>query len=112
MDTSEEEGDESKHQRSSSGHFNYAIIALNLFMLSWQSSFKIPDTCITALLTFLYHFFSFVGTITHSLQLCQFARSLPKTIKQLRVLAGIDVDMFTMFVVCPMCHSIMMQTAV
>ena len=106
MDASEEEADESKHQRSSSGHSNYAIVALSLFMLSWQSSFKISDTCITALLMFLYHFFSFVGTTTHSLQLCQFARSLPKTIKQLRVIAGIDVDMFTMFVVCPMCHCI------
>ena len=35
-----------------------------------------------------------------------FAQNLLNTVKQLRTVAGIDVDSFTKFVVCSLCHSI------
>ena len=54
----------------------YAVIALCLFLLSWQSSFRVPDTCIGALRAFMHHFLLFVSTVTHSEQLSMIAQSV------------------------------------
>ena len=105
VNSSENEAEEDETQRASANH-SHAILALSLFILSWQSSFKVSDTCIGALLAFLGHFLTFLAVLTFSLQLSQFAKSLPRTIIQLRKIAGIDVNSFTIFVVCPFCHSI------
>ena len=83
-----------------------AVVALSLFLLSWQATFRVPDTCIQALMTFMHHFLLFVSVITRSEQLCVFAKTLPRSVKQLRSVAGINIDSFTNFVVCPLCHSI------
>ena len=99
----EEVEDEEHGSRSSTP---YAVIALCLFLLSWQSSFRVPDTGIGALLAFMHHFLLFVSAVTHSEQLSMIAQNLPKTVKQLRTVAGIDVDSFAKFVVCSLCHSI------
>ena len=99
----EEVEDEEHGSRSST---SYAVIALCLFLLSWQSSFRVPDTSIGALLAFMHHFLLFVSAVTHSEQLSMIAQNLPKTVKELRTVAGIDVDSFAKFVVCSLCHSI------
>ena len=83
-----------------------AILSLAVFMLSWQATFKIPDTCLAALLVFLYHFLSLVGTLTVSTQLCQFSNMLPRNVQMLRKITLIDVDTFTSYVACPLCHSL------
>ena len=82
------------------------IFLIQLFLLSWQASFRVPDTCIGALLAFIHHFLLFLSAIVHSEQLSSIAQKIPRNIKQLRTIAGIDVDSFTKFVVCPLCHSI------
>ena len=102
MYSSDDEVEDEEHGSSTP----YAVIALCLFLFSWQSSFQVPDTCIGALLAFMHHFLLFVSAVTHSEQLSMIAQNLPKTVKQLRTIAGIDVDSFAKFVVCSLCHSI------
>lgn len=101
--SSSDEEDECDEKAASVPHI---IVSLGVFLLSWQATFKVPDTCIAALLVFLCHFFSFVGTLTFSSQLTQFAQMLPRSVQQLRRVTGINVDTFTSYVVCPLCHSL------
>ena len=84
----------------------YAVVALCLFLLSWQASFRLPDNCIGALLAFMHHFLLFFSAVIHSEPLSIFAKNVPKNVKQLRAIAGVNVESFTKFVVCPLCHSI------
>ena len=47
----------------------YAVVALCLFLLSWQASFRLLDNCIGALLAFMHHFLLFfllLYTLSHS----------------------------------------------
>ena len=44
----------------------YAVVALCLFLLSWQASFRLPDNCIGALLAFMHHFLLFFSAVIHS----------------------------------------------
>ena len=101
--SSSDEEDEPEERKESVPH---AIISLCVFLLSWQATFKVPDTCIAALLVFFCHFLSFVGTITFCSQLSQFAQKLPRNIQQLRKVTGMNVDTFTSYVACPLCHSL------
>ena len=48
----------------------YAVVGLSLFLLSWQATFRVPDTCIQALMAFMHHFLLFISVITRSEQLC------------------------------------------
>ena len=84
----------------------YTIVALCLFLLSWQATFRVPDNCVGGLLAFLHHFLLFLSAIILSTQLSSFAKNLPKNVEQLRLISGINVDTFVKFVVCPLCHSI------
>ena len=102
INTSEDEDGDKK----SGADIPYSVIALSLFLLSWQASFRVPDTCIGALLTFIHHFLLFLSALVHSEQLSSIAQKITRNIKQLRTIAGIDMDSFTKFVVCPLCHSI------
>ena len=57
-------------------------------------------TCIGPLLAFtcIHHSLLFVSAIVHSERLSSIAQEIPRNIKQLRTIAGIDVDSFTNFV--------------
>ena len=56
----------------------YTIVALSLFLLSWQAKFRVPDNCIEALLAFLHHFLLFISATQFSAQLSSFASNIPK----------------------------------
>lgn len=60
----------------------YSVIALSLFLLSWQAFFKVPDTCVGALLAFMHYFLVFVAAAVFSEQLSIIAHKVPKNIKQ------------------------------
>ena len=98
--------EEDSSENTSPASIPHSVLSLSVFLLSWQASFKVSDTCVNALLTFLFHFLSFIGTLSFSSQLSEFAQKLPKNIKHLRKVTGINVDTFTSFVVCPQCHSL------
>ena len=82
------------------------VLAMGIYLLSWQVSYKIPDSCVTALLLFLNHFFTIVATLTFSNGLSDFAQSIPRDIKLLQKIFGINRSQFIQYVVCPKCHSI------
>ena len=105
METSDDEAEDDGRDVSSST-LAYPVVALCVFFLSWQVTYKVPNTCISALLAFFCHFLIFVAGIVFSEKLSVIARSLPSSITQLRKIAGDDVDSFTKLVVCPQCHSI------
>ena len=102
----DEEEENGTTQTSSTTDISPSILSLSLFLLTWQASFRVSDTCVAALLGFLYHFLMFVSTITCSHQLGQFAVNIPRNVKKLREVVGLNVDGFTQFIVCPQCHSI------
>lgn len=55
-----------------------SILALSLFLLSWQASFRVPNNCVGALLAFLHYFLVFLSTVIHSQELLTFAKNIPK----------------------------------
>ena len=79
----------------------YAVVALCLFLFSWQASFRLLDNCSGPPLAFMH-----CPAVIHSQPLFIFTKNLPKNVKQLRAIAGVNVESFTKFVVCPLYHSI------
>ena len=103
MCSSDDEQNEDEQQGSKQP---YTIVALSLFLLSWQAKFRVPDNCIAALLAFLHHFLLFISAILFSAQLSSFASNIPRSVEQLRLILGVEVDTFSRLVVCSLCHSV------
>ena len=82
------------------------VLAMGIYLLSWQVSYKIPDSCVTALLLFLHHFFTIVASLTFSNVLSDFAQSVPRDIKLLQRIIGVNRSQFIQYVICPKCHSV------
>ena len=61
LETSDEEIVENSGWGQSGSTLPYPVIALCLFLLSWQASYKFQDTSVAALLAFLSHFLSFIS---------------------------------------------------
>ena len=55
-----------------------------------------PDNCVAALLAFLHHFMVFLSTLTLCSALSSIAKGIPKNVGQLRTIAGINVDTFSL----------------
>ena len=106
LETSDEEIVENSGWGQSGSTLPYPVIALCLFLLSWQASYKFQDTSVAALLAFLSHFLSFISVFVCSEKLSAMVQNFPRNITHLRKIAGDDVDSFTKFAVCAQCDSI------
>ena len=104
LETSDEEIVENSGRGQSGSTLPYPVIALCLFLLSWQASYKVQHTSVAELLAFLSHFLSFLFLFV--LKNYAMVQNFPGNITHLRKIAGDDVDSFTKFVVCAQCHSI------
>ena len=77
------------------------------FLLMFQTLFKLSDTALTVLLTFLAMFFQTIGdTLKHNP--VSFTSHLPRNVRAARLLATTTDhdDAFVRYVCCPLCHSL------
>jgi len=104
MESSDDE--ESVDPQSQLNQAQSSVLALCLYLLSWQVSYKLPDSCVTALLIFLHHFLNIIASLVFCNALSEFAQSIPRSIKHLQRITGLSSNQFIQYVVCPKCHSI------
>ena len=77
-----------------------------LFILTWQSLFRIANAAISSLFHFLSLLLSYLATVAHSEHLNQVAKLIPdSTIKAQRFLK-MNRDDFKQYVCCPKCCSL------
>ncbi len=86
-------------------HYNLLRLYV-MFLLLWQSLFRLSDTGANVLLAFLSTFLLFLTSKVGSDTLMEFCQHLPKTICGARKLAGRSVDEFQKWVCCPTCKSL------
>ena len=77
-----------------------------MFLLSWQTLFRVSDTGMNVLFMFIATFLSFVSSKLDIAQLNDFIRLLPQNTSSAKKLIGNTGDSFTKYASCPSCHSI------
>ena len=76
------------------------------FLLMFQSTFRISDTALTVLLSFLFTFLQLLAKHYHIEKLHSFCDQLPKTTNAARKLIGDGRNDFEKYACCPSCYSI------
>ena len=75
-----------------------------MFLFVWQRLFRLSDTGLVVLLTFLATFLQLVSSTLDLSKLAAFLKQLPRNIYQARKYVGRNKDAFTKYVSCPKCH--------
>ena len=87
-------------------HYNRVIRAFLLFLFFWQSLFRISDSAIGLMLSFLLKFFSLAGVWLNVDVLSDLAQKFPGTIFGAKKFLGRLKDQFVRYVVCPSCNKL------
>ncbi|XP_030600828.1 uncharacterized protein LOC115790939 [Archocentrus centrarchus] len=77
-----------------------------MMILSWQTTFKISDNAVTSLLLCIKQFMWIIANVLCADSLNAFANNIPKTLFSLRRWAGVFLDNFLQYVVCPKCMTV------
>lgn len=77
-----------------------------MFLLKWQSLFRVSDTAMNVLLRFTVGFFGLLIMLFKASVLKDFLNQLPKNIYMAKKLIGISSDNFEKFASCSKCDSI------
>ena len=75
-----------------------------MFLLSWQSIFKIPDVAISTLFKFLKMMFSSLAEILKSENLMEISKNFPDTLSKALKVNYISRENFQKYVTCQQCH--------
>ena len=80
---------------------------LFIFLLLWQSAYRISNAALITLIRFLRYFVQILGTAFQVQNLHTVVQNMPVTLKKLQHSLGlVSDDWMTEFVVCSKCHSI------
>ena len=91
---------------SQSVNLHGALLRLyTFFLLMFQSLFRLSDTALSVLLTFLAMFFSTLSNTIATIPQA-FISNLPRNVRSARIIAGSSRNSLQQFVCCPSCHSI------
>ena len=74
-----------------------------MFLLKWQSLFRVSNTAMNILLRFVAGFFSLLVIRFNVNALKEFVDQLPHSISKAKKLIGSDKDEFLKFASCPKC---------
>ena len=77
-----------------------------MFLLTWQSLFKVSDSGMNVLFLFLAMFLSLVISAIPNAKLQNLVKVLPRTIARAKKMVGFNCDLFRKYVSCPKCHSL------
>lgn len=80
--------------------------ALLLFLLLWQSVFKVADRALIILLKFFKIFLTSVGKLLQAEALLNFAKIIPGTLYMIEKNLGLQKDSFIKYAVCPKCKTL------
>lgn len=80
--------------------------ALLLFLLLWQSVFKVADRALLILLKFFKLFLRAVGRMMKADILVNFANIIPETLYMIERKLNLQKDSFTKYAVCPKCKTL------
>ena len=80
---------------------------LLIFLILWQSAFKISSAAVTSLIRFIKFFLRAVGQAFNDTSIIEQESAVPITHEKIHKLLGFDTQNWcTEYVVCPNCHSI------
>lgn len=77
-----------------------------MFLLTWQSLFKVSDSGMNILFLFLAMFLSLIISAIPCAKLQNFVKVLPRNITAAKKMVGLNTDLFRKYVRCPKCHSL------
>ena len=91
-------------RQESRGHI--LMKAYVVFMLKWQTLFRVSDAGMSVLFLFITVLISFLISSLHINGLQEFSQLLPRNAIAARKLIGDTADSFAKYASCPTCHSI------
>lgn len=93
-------------ERQGTGDDCTELRALLLFLLLWQSVFKVADRAIIVLIKFFKIFLTSIGKILQAETLLNFAKIIPETLYMIEKKLGLQKDSFIKYAVCPKCKTL------
>lgn len=79
---------------------------LLLFVLLWQTMFKVADRASFVLLKFFKLFLTGIGKAMQSDVLINFAKTIPETLYMIQKNLGLQKDSFIKYAICPKCKTL------
>ena len=100
---SEDETPVSSLNKKEESKFTWMIL---LFLLYWQSFFRVTETALVCILRFFKYILQLLGKTYQCPQLLAVQEEIPVTFKTALRRIGLKQDGIVNFVVCPVCHSL------
>ena len=95
-----------ENDMSSNVEQNILVRAYVMFLLTWQTLFRVSDTGINILLQFFSVLLKLLASGLRVTALNSFCQCLPLSIKAAKKYIGTSGDLFTKYASCPLCDSI------
>lgn len=83
-----------------------SVLVFSLFLILWQSVFKVSNIAVTVLLRFLSLFFHHLANITQLESFKMLTDTFPDTLLKAQRVARLNRDDFIKYVCCPKCFAI------
>ena len=99
----DDEAVQNKHNRSEDCK---ELRTLLLFLLLWQSMFRVADRAIVVLIKFFKLFLYIIGRVLKAQLLLNFVKIIPESLYMVEKNLGLQKDSFTKYAVCPKCKTL------
>ena len=104
--SAEEDNGEEHNDPNSSAAVSSESKAILMFLLLWQTIYKVSDNGIAVLLKFFKQFLIAIGNLAQIDIIINFARNFPSTLYMAKVRLDLEKDDFEKFVACPKCMTL------
>lgn len=101
-----EDDDEAIQNKDNRSEDCKELRTLLLFLLLWQSMFRVADRAIVVLIKFFKLFLYIIGRVLKTQLLLNFVKIIPESLYMMEKNLGLQKDSFTKYAICPKCKTL------